>query len=85
MLDEQIQIRTDIPCPPGRGGNKERNSGSFATKYPWERLELGQSFLFPDSHKRGSAYRQAQIASKLYGRKFVVRTTPEGLACWRVE
>ncbi len=60
------------PTPPGR-----------KTRYQWEKMEVGDSFLFPRGLR--GAHQQAAQASKKYGRTFRVRKTPDGFRCWRVE
>jgi len=53
-------------------------------KYPWQTVDVGDSFLSFDNDTelefRGLAYR----AGKRLGRKFSVRKTLEGLRVWRI-
>lgn len=54
------------------------------SKYPWRYLEVGHSFLFPETTKEDSARKMAHLAARRCGFKFSVRKTREGLRCWRV-
>ncbi len=54
-------------------------------KYPWAKMEVGDSFLFPRGLRDETHYNQALAASKKYGRTFRVRKTPDGYRCWRTE
>jgi hypothetical protein len=72
--ENTVKIEKGVPIagPYSWSGNK---------KYPWEEMEVGDSFLFPEYLE--SPYTQAVSASK-NGREFVVRSTREGFRCWRV-
>ncbi len=76
---EKIKIEKKIPIPE-YVGKRGRPS-----KYPWDIMAVGDSFLFPKGIKHSSAYQTAGHASKSYERKFVVRKTKEGYRCWRVK
>jgi hypothetical protein len=70
-----IQIDIGIPTP--------TIARYRLTKYPWGSMQVGDSFLFPNNiHQPWSAVRNQ---SKRNGRKFLIRNTPEGYRCWRVE
>jgi len=64
-------IESGIPVPPRNG------------KYPWKKLEVGQSFFI-----KGKNYRQLNPAARSYGKRhkmaFRVVNTPKGVRCWRV-
>lgn len=69
-----MNIDTDIPIPAGKcGGNH---------KWPWDQLEVGDSFLMP--RKLSSASGQATAHAKKTGRKYTCRTEAEGIRIWRV-
>lgn len=71
-----IKIEKNIPIPEARSGKQI---------YPWDALDVGDSFAFRDGVTSGTAHRQAHAAGKKYGRKFSVRTRPDGThRCWRV-
>jgi hypothetical protein len=53
--------------------------------YPWKEMEVGDSFLFRPNVGRQSAYNASSLRSGRMGRRYVVRSTPEGMRCWRVE
>jgi hypothetical protein len=54
-------------------------------KYPFENMQVGDSFLLPETIKRTSV----AVAAMRYGRnnnkKFTVRKTKDGFRCWRTE
>ena len=67
-----MQVDKEIPIPKPATGNK--------AKYPWETMEIGDSFLSVTRTMRSIA----SSAGKRYGKKFVVRKCPEGFRIWRV-
>lgn len=72
-----IAIDKNIPMPnPKRGRNKKYN-------YPWQKMEVGDSFLYPPHVNYGTARGNVERMIEKLGRKFALRTTPEGLRCWR--
>lgn len=73
-----IQIDKKIPIPNGA-------DGKFARKYPFPEMKVGDSFLFPPGTGQHTARSGACQWGKKSGRKFIVRTTKQGLRCWRVE
>lgn len=71
---EAIEVRDDIPLPLKRG----------ARAYPFDTMEVGQSFLFPAQVSRKGAMTTASLAGKRFNRKFATRTLPDGrVGCWR--
>ncbi len=52
--------------------------------YPWHSLEIGQSFVVPLA-KRNAVTAGAWDFGKRHGRKFTIRTTPEGVQVWRTK
>jgi hypothetical protein len=75
-----VAVDRNIPIPSELG--RAATPGSWQPKYPWANMAIGDSFLVPGA-KSGwwSAYHKA---GRRLGRTFIVRTTPEGLRCWRV-
>ena len=57
--------------------------GRSSAKYPWATMEVGDSFL---SHVSNIAHLVSAraLAERKTGRKFITRTTPEGVRVWRV-
>lgn len=78
--DVRIHIQRGIPIPTvkprGPGGSK-------LPTYPWREMEIGDSFLFPESIGRASY--SAAIQASQNGRKYVVRAVDGRFRCWRVE
>lgn len=64
-------IENEIPVPP------HQNS-----KYPWDTLEVGQSFLVDPAGK--SMFSSASLAGKKRGKKFIGRKVGSGVRVWRV-
>jgi hypothetical protein len=64
---------------------KDRPSPGLRSKYPFDRLEVGDCFIVPNSEANPPAlYSASYAASKHLGMKFTVRKTPEGYGVWRV-
>lgn len=74
-----MQIEKGVPIPENRGvGNNPKQP----SKYPWQQLEVGDSFaaeVEPDV-LRASAYKRG----RKYGERYVVRSEDGGSRCWRV-
>ncbi len=77
----KVPIDKGIPFP-----NKVvRRGGKVEHIYPWAKMQVGDSFLFPP-HVMGSAYASARLATNRFkGRLFKVSKTAEGYRCWRLE
>lgn len=67
-----IKIDKDIPLP----------SDKWMKKYPFEDMEVGDSFLVRDQPRQHMSEHASRIGKKL-GRRFMVRTVPEGVRVWR--
>ncbi len=63
-----IEIEDGIPIPPGTGR---------ASKYPWDGINVGQSFLIPGRQKK------LLVPKRLKPRKFTQRVDETGLRVWR--
>lgn len=79
MADFVFKIDKNIPIPP------KSYSGRVA-KYPTAQLEVGESFMIPNSELSSSKHKGGiyNVSAKT-GRKFTTRTYPEGVRIWRVE
>jgi hypothetical protein len=73
--EDCIVLDRGIPIPETRGR---------PSQYPWTKMDVGDSFLFPDERTRSVCYQNAANASKRLGRKFITRCTKEGYRCWRI-
>lgn len=78
----EIKIEKGIPV-------KSSGSGRIA-KYPFRKMEVGDSFLFPEGYKQSHYYgmaREFTVQCRAIGQnwKFVARKTDAGYRCWRVE
>ncbi len=71
-----ISVEKNIPIPPSR---------QRRTKYPWSRMEIGDSFLFPKERNLAACRTAAWYAGKKLGCKFSVIETSAGCRCWKVE
>lgn len=73
---DHIEVRSDRPMPPARNANQV---------YPWERMEVGDSFKLPDQ-TLGNPYSVAGAPNRRFApKKWGVRKTREGFICWRVK
>jgi hypothetical protein len=61
-----------------------RQPSSRRPKYPWTKLEVGQSFFVEGAPLR-SMTSTASHAGRRYGKKFVVRLADGGVRVWRYE
>jgi len=71
----EFKVEKNIPMPQGRAGS---------AKYPFDKLEVGDSFFIPGVKGRefaGTAYSNG----KRNRMKFSVRSVAGGCRCWRVE
>ena len=73
----EYKIESGIPIP---GGRRQAHN----KKYPWNELDVGQSFFVPGVAANNFAS-QASRAGKTYGRRFVVRSMDGGIRVWRVK
>ena len=86
-------IERDIPIP------EIARPATYESKYPFREMAPPHgttaasgatidwhydSFLFPPSVTAGQAKAAAGMAAPRLGMKFTLRTTPEGIRCWRV-
>ena len=69
----KIKIESGIEIPGGAPG----------TRYPFKEMKIGDSFLVPKNIKHTSFASAAHNFGKRNGMRFVTRTTPAGLRCWR--
>lgn len=81
MSEEKIAIDNDVPVP-------DYAPRPTTRVYPWEDMEVGDSFAVPEGVKeqtlRSTAYAWAKRNAP--GRKFRVRRDESGrYRCWRVE
>jgi hypothetical protein len=79
---EEFSIETGMPIPP-------KNLGGCGVprserRRPWQKLEVGQSFLVPegDIHAEGTG---AALATSRYQRRFIARRVCGGVRIWRIE
>ena len=62
----------------------ERQPRKRRAKYPWNELNVGQSFFVEGAPLR-SMTSTASHAGRRYGKKFVVRLADGGVRVWRYE
>lgn len=76
----RIQKRVPIPVvkPRGPGGRRP-------PRYPWDKMEVGDSFLFPPEIGRASYAAAIQASRMNPGKTFVAYKTDEGFRCWRTQ
>jgi hypothetical protein len=52
---------------------------------PFDQMEVGDSFVLPDSFSPGYARALIRKAQKSIGRKFTLRKIGDSFRCWRIE
>lgn len=67
-----MKIEKNIPMPP-RGYD-----------WPFDQLEIGDSFLLPEKVSPGYARHLIHATQKKLSKKFSLRRTGEGHRCWRI-
>ena len=73
--NHMIEIDKNVPLPP---------KTSRKRKYPWETMQIGDSFLIPEA-LRIYGYSMASRASKDYApKKFCSRSVEGGARVWRI-
>lgn len=78
---DEIRLDKGVPVPPAKAGRYAKS------KYPFDRMEVGDSFVFrtADRCKSGTADGYMRAASKRYGGKFTQRKVVEdGVAVIRI-
>lgn len=74
-----VKIEKGVPiCSPAFKPRKPHKS-----KYPWRGMEIGDSFLVIDPPKNFG--QQVHNQKMIHGKKFIYRSTPEGIRVWRTE
>ena len=70
-----IEVESGVPIPEGNGGYK----------YPWLKMEVGDSFVCPDGTSAATFRNSAYAASVRFSpKKFSVRAVGGVLRCWRI-
>lgn len=72
----QYQVDENIPMPPRKRGSGRKS------RYPFEQLEVGQSFLVTD-RKYASIGSTVARRNKQGEPKFAARTVNDGVRVWR--
>ena len=81
------KLQSGIPIP----SRSKKKGVTKVTRYPFNKLEPGMSFLVPKKEADGNLKRlmarvsaAAKVAKKSLGIKLVLRQTEEGIRVWRV-
>lgn len=74
----EIVIEHGVPLPPAATGK---------AKYPWEQLEVSDSFFVPGEGKsvRATAYKRNKLGGAQYAVRNVKRRNVDGVRVWRVK
>jgi len=75
---EQIKIEKNVPMPKRKLGNPR------TSRYPWDTMEVGDSFVFPNKVKRTTAMSLSYRTGKITGKRFAIRSVNEGIRVWRL-
>lgn len=73
-------IDTNIPVPT----KTKRARTHWAIKYPWHKLDRGDSFFVPDGNLK-SLRSSASMQKGRTGRKYLVRAVDGGVRIWRLK
>lgn len=79
----KFEIEKGIPMP-----EKQKKKTGAAAKYPWEQMEVGDSFFIPNppTQANGRFTSMYAVASKRYApKRFEQRQENGGLRIWRVK
>lgn len=77
MSDEPFKVDKGIPIP---------STGRNAALYPWDAMEVGDSFLIPTERRPKSfSTMLSKINDRKQPKRFAMRTVQGGLRVWRVE
>lgn len=72
-----IEIEKGVPIPDEATGLRE--------KYPFKKMEVGDSFLVPAGISKGSSLAITGYPNRVYApKRFASQMTPEGRRVWRV-
>lgn len=84
MSDSEIKIDEGIPVPP------PGTFGPRASKYPYDTMDVGNSFFIPVTDEAGAAVAKRRMrqstawANKRYApKKFTARSVAGGVRVWR--
>lgn len=76
MYEIEKGIKLPEPIIPGRP----------ASKYPWRKMNIGDSFFVPVNEvKLSSLYTMASHAGGYHNKKFTVRKVTDGFRVWRTK
>ena len=74
----EFKIEKGIPFPKCNGAGKPE-------KYPWSKLEVGDSFLIAGQDARSVSPLTSAASKRHKGRKYSVRTVDGGVRVWRIK
>jgi hypothetical protein len=75
------KIEKGIPLPPPANGRPQSKPNS----YPWDDMEVGDSFFVHDPQKVNSVKVSAHNMNSRSKRKFTTRILDGGIRVWRIE
>jgi hypothetical protein len=73
-----FDVQPDVPMPPPHRHRRK------ASKWPFERMAIGDSFLVADPAQWDRTQQCASIYGRRLKRKFTTRKMDDGLRVWRV-
>lgn len=76
MSGSTVKIDKDVPLPSRSG---------FHSKYPWEEMEVGDSFMMEGKTNTSAHGHCYQWNKKLAPKKFVARKIEGGCRVWRIK
>jgi len=78
-----VNIDKDIPIPDNLNGGARR--GATWKKYPWTKLEVGDSFVIKERSLKSVGHSVTKMNRIKDPMKFVCREDIEGVRIWRIK
>jgi len=80
--EEEFEIEPGLPIPDSARGP--------VTRYPWSKMQIGDSILVEFKGRnatalRGNVMKSARYHAKKHGKRFAARTTSRGIRVWRMQ
>lgn len=79
-IDKDVEL--EGVCLPSLDDSPYTGGRPYA--YPFFKMEIGDSFEM-EGDIRPNLYSAAKYHGRKFGKRFVVRKTPNGARCWRVK
>ncbi len=78
-----MKVEKDIPIKK-RPGGRGPSGGNRKRKYPFESMDVGDSFFVEGEDTQGKAAGAAKSHGRYHNLKFAARTVDGGVRIWRI-